>query len=342
AEVRVAAVDIAAAGALREVLATLPATAPLRAVFHVAGLVDATPLAELTPERLDAVLAAKLQGTHALAALTRDCALDAFVCFSSVSGVWGAGGQAAYAASNAFLDAWALAARAAGRRALSLSFGPWAGDGMVDAAMREQLTRRGLRLMPPALALAALEQALQSPSAHAVIADIDWPTFRSRFEAWGPRSLLRELGGETADAAPTQEAAPPLLSALQALAPGAREAHLREWLQAQCSSVLGHRDGRPLDLRRGFFDLGLDSLMAVELRRRIQRALGIEVSTVATFDHPSITELAAHLLSRLGLAPSPLPAPAPPPGPPPGPPPLTPTSQQDLLSLIETEFEALK
>lgn len=340
AEVRVAAVDLAAAGALREVLATLPATAPLRAVFHVAGVVDATALAELTPERLDAVLAAKCQGTQALAALTRDCPLDAFVCFSSVSGVWGAGGQAAYAASNAFLDAWALAASAAGRRALSVSFGPWAGDGMVDAAMREQLTRRGLRPMPPALALAALEQALRSPSAHSVIADVDWPTFRSSFEAWGPRSLLRELGGATPEAAPAPQAAHLLRDTLSALAPGARESHLRGWLQAQCSAVLGHRDGKPLDLRRGFFDLGFDSLMAVELRRRIQRALGIEVSTVATFDHPSISELAAHLLSRLGLDPAPpLPAPDPPPGPPAPP---APSSQQELLALIETEFEALK
>jgi acyl transferase domain-containing protein/acyl carrier protein len=337
AAVQVAAVDVTAADPLREVLATLPATAPLRAVFHVAGVVDSTPLAALTPERLAEVLAAKREGTRVLDELTRHCALQAFVCFSSIAGVWGAGGQAAYAASNAFLDAWAQKARAAGRPALAIAWGPWLGDGMVSEAVGEQLSRRGLRGMPPALALAALEQALTGQTAHAVVADVDWPTFRRGFEAWGPRSLLRELGEAPVDAAPVADAVLPLRDTLAALAPSAREAHLRGWLQAQCSAVLGHPASRSLDLQRGFFDLGLDSLMAVELRRRIQRALGIEVSTVAMFDHPSITALGAHLLTRLGLDAEPPPDAAASP-----PPPAAPISQQDLLALIETEFEALK
>ena len=142
---------------------------------------------------IDEVLAAKREGTRILEALTQAYRLDAFVCFSSIAGVWGAGRQAAYAAANAFLDAWAQSARAGGLPAIAVAWGPWAGEGMINDAARAHLTRSGLRSLPPEQALQALEQALAQDAAHVVVADVDWAVFRESFEAWGARPVLSAL-----------------------------------------------------------------------------------------------------------------------------------------------------
>jgi len=184
ASVRVEAADVADMAAMQALLGALPEDAPVTAVFHTAGMADTTPLAQLTPERLIEVLRPKRDGTRVLEQLTRGRQLDAFVCFSSISGVWGAGRLAAYGAANAFQDAWAQSTRASGRLALSVSWGPWDGEGMAsDAAAKAELARRGLRALAPPQALEALSLALAGRDAHVLVADVDWRSFREGFEA---------------------------------------------------------------------------------------------------------------------------------------------------------------
>lgn len=300
AEVDVVRADVADRDAMRTAIDALDA--PLAAVFHVAGIADKTPLAELGADHLAEVIAAKREGTRVIEELTRGLTLDAFVCFSSIAGIWGAGKQAAYSASNACLDAWALAARARGIPAYAIAWGPWDGGGMADASFRAQLARRGLRAMAPTRALEALGRVLRSGAPNAIVADIDWPAFRQSFEANGEKPLLRELVKPVALEVPVATTATVTLRETLATLPSPERAtRLRTWLAAQCNEEMGFATNAPIDPKRGFFDLGLDSLMVVGLRRRIERALDLRVGVTVAFDYPSLDELTAHLLERTGF-----------------------------------------
>ncbi|MBM2619537.1 SDR family NAD(P)-dependent oxidoreductase [Actinoplanes sp. LDG1-06] len=186
--VTVAACDVADREAVRRMLAGIPADQPLSAVVHTAGIVREAPLAETGVADLHEVAAAKVGGAEHLADLLGDTPLDAFVLFSSVSGVWGGGGQAAYAAANAALDAVAERRRARGLTATSIAWGPWAGGGMAGKDATERLRRLGLAAMEPGRALAVLRQAVADGETTLAVADVDWDRFATTFAAARPPS----------------------------------------------------------------------------------------------------------------------------------------------------------
>jgi short-subunit dehydrogenase/acyl carrier protein len=337
ASVSVAAADVTDRVQMTEALAQVPSEAPLTAVFHAAGIVDATPLEALTPARLEEVLAAKRAGTLLLDELTIGRGLQAFVCFSSIAGVWGAGAQAAYAAANAFLDAWAQAARARGCPALAIAWGPWRSQGMASEEALSSLARRGLRALVPELALAALEQALLADLTHAVVVDVDWEKFRVAFEAWGPRALLAEIERLAPVETAHESEGHPVAAELARRPVAARAPYLRAWLLEQCVILLRHEPGTPLDVRRGFFDIGMDSLMLVELRDRLERGIGIRIAPGVFFSHSNIEALAEHLVTELEPKTSSLPE-LPPDGPESGETAVL-DSDEDVLRFINAKFE---
>ncbi|MEU1807325.1 beta-ketoacyl reductase, partial [Streptomyces sp. NPDC019937] len=159
ARVSVRACDVADRAALQALLMDLGE--PVTAVFHAAGVPQSTPLAEISLREAVDVMAAKVAGAVNLDELLDVSTLEAFVLFSSNAGVWGSGGQAVYAAANAFLDALAVRRRSAGLSATSVAWGMWAGRGMasVEGAAQE-LCRRGVRAMDPDSAVAAMADAV--------------------------------------------------------------------------------------------------------------------------------------------------------------------------------------
>src|SRR6185503_17561346 len=203
--------------------------------------------------------------------------------------------------ANAYLDAWAAAARARGVPAIAIAWGPWDGDGLATAAERAYLAERGLRALAPTAALAALDRAIATGAPHLIVADLAWEPFRASLEAWRPRPLLAELGAGAATTTTTAAPAPAMIGMLAGLRPAARTRHLEDWVAHECAGVLGHGDAADLARDRGFFDLGMDSLMAVRLAARLRDGLGIPISPTAIFDQPSITALAARLLVELAL-----------------------------------------
>ncbi|MGW3819697.1 type I polyketide synthase [Streptomyces sp. NPDC005046] len=300
ARVTLAACDVAD----RDAVAALLAGHVFTAVVHAAGVADAGTVDATTPAAFAAALAAKVGGAAHLDELLGDQELDAFVLFSSVSGVWGSGGQAAYAAGNAFLDGLARQRRDRGLTATAVSWGPWADGGMVaDGDDEERLRRRGLRAMTPASAITSLQRALDRDETLLTVADVDWSRFIVPFTLGRPSPLLGDLPEVRATLAEdTPEAghgSGALAESLAALSHQDRARALVDLVRTHAAAVLGHRGAGAVEADRPFRDLGFDSLTAVELRNRINKATGLAQPTTLIFDHPTAADLAAHLLAEL-------------------------------------------
>uniref|UniRef100_A0AAU3GX85 SDR family NAD(P)-dependent oxidoreductase n=1 Tax=Streptomyces sp. NBC_01401 TaxID=2903854 RepID=A0AAU3GX85_9ACTN len=299
--VTVAACDVADRAALAGLLAGL---GPLSAVVHAAGAGTMGPLRELSVDAMAGSAAAKVAGAAHLDELLDGTDLDAFVLMSSVAGIWGGGGQAAYGAANAFLDALAEQRRARGLTATSVAWGPWAGDGM-SAGQEEPLRRMGLGVLAPALAVRALQQALDRDDTAVTVTDVDWARFHPGFTAPRPSPLLSELAEvrELERAAEQPEQVTDTTSALRArladLPVGERSRTLVDLVRGLAAEVLGHTAADGIDVARPFQEQGFDSLTAVELRDRLRRSAGVRLPSTLLFDHPTPEAVAARLLGEL-------------------------------------------
>ncbi|MFD4318780.1 type I polyketide synthase, partial [Streptomyces sp. NPDC058548] len=308
--VTVVACDVTDRRAVTELVARMSAEGhPIRSVLHAAGISRHASLADTTPDEIADTLAAKTTGAAVLHEVFADTELDAFVLFSSIAGVWGSGGQAAYAAANAYLDALAEHRRAQGLPATSVAWGAWAGVGMAtvgDAA--ERLRSRGITVMDPDRAAAALRLAVAEDEAQVTVADVDWDRFVPLFTGARPSPLLAELPevadlltGASADPAPVPDGLGHRVAALPE-ADGTRL--LLDLVRTEAAAVLGHADTDEIDAGRAFRSLGFDSLTSVQLRDRLAVALGTPLPATLVFDHPSPAVLAGHLRDTLlGLRP---------------------------------------
>jgi NAD(P)-dependent dehydrogenase (short-subunit alcohol dehydrogenase family)/acyl carrier protein len=298
-DVRVVAVDVTDADALgarlAEVRATMP---PLRGVVHAAGaLADAT-IAEMDRARLRAALDPKLAGGWNLHQATLDDPLDLFVMVSSVAGVLGLTGQANYAAGNAFLDSLAAARRAVDRPGLSIDWGPWADIGLAAAAADrgDRLAERGLHSVSPVEALDAFERLLDDDRAQAVVMRLD-------ATRWIAGTQAPTLVAETAGSAATTTSGDDALRDRLAEAPAGarRRLVMEEAVRAQLAPVLRVAPER-IDRNRPLEAMGLDSLMSLEFRNRLEVETGLKLSATLAFNYPTVAHLAAHLADRMNVA----------------------------------------
>ncbi|MGW6626200.1 type I polyketide synthase [Nocardia sp. NPDC055002] len=295
AAVTFAACDVTDRVALAEQLARLP---ELSAVVHAAGVPQNTPLRELSMRELAAVTAVKTVGARNLDELLADRPLEAFILFSSGAAIWGSAGQAAYAASNAYLDALAHTRRQRGATATAISWGAWAGGGMVDDAVAATMRRLGIRPMAPELAIRVLAQALDDDETTLTVTDTDWDRFAPRFTAARPSPLIGEIA-EAATALHDQETettesrstgVPAGLTAVE------QHDYLLAAVRTEVAAVLGYAAPTAIGPDRAFKDLGFDSLTAVELRNRLASRLGMRLPATLVFDHPTPDHVARHLL----------------------------------------------
>ncbi|MFH8637126.1 type I polyketide synthase [Streptomyces goshikiensis] len=310
AEVTVAACDVADRNALRDLLDALPAGQPLSAVFHAAGVPHSAPLAETDVAGLAAVVSGKVVGARHLHDLTREKELDAFVLYASGAGVWGSGGQSAYGAANAALDALAEQRRAEGLTATSVSWGLWDGGGMAGEQGEEFLTALGLRPMEPESAVAALGEALDRGDTCVSVVDVDWSRFAQSFTAFRPSPLIADLPGVrtapdgpaggpseglSGGARPGGAADQGVLARLARATGDDRREILLDLVRRHAAAVLGHPGPQHIEPDAGFRTLGFSSVTAVELANKLGAAVGTKIPATFAFDHPNARAAAARL-----------------------------------------------
>ncbi|MEE4540349.1 SDR family NAD(P)-dependent oxidoreductase [Streptomyces sp. V4-01] len=311
--------DVADRAALAELVARTEAeSGPIRAVIHAAADIRLSPLDVTAADELARVLAGKAGGADHLDALFADRDLDAFVLFSSVSGVWGSGDHGAYAAANAHLDALAERRRGRGLAATSVAWGlwdtpdRWGQDGPPQVVLAA--TRQGLPLMAPEPSIAALHQAIDRGETCTSVVDVDWdrflPVFSSarRHPQFGeiPEAERARLGAPESGAGPdgadpdgTRDVAGQWRSRLAGLSAAEREHDVLEVVHATAAAVLGHTDRDEVAVDRPLAQLGVDSLTSVETRNRLNRAFGLRLPPTLVFSHPTVLALTRRVLADL-------------------------------------------
>jgi acyl carrier protein len=239
-------------------------------------------------------MAPKVTGAWHLHTLTRASSLDFFVLFSSVASLLGSPGQANHAAANTFLDALAHHRRAQGLPGLSINWSAWAEVGAAaDQKIADRIKMKGITTIGPTQGLQVLELLFAHSSSQVGVVPIDWPEFMA--EA-GSVPFFADFKTKASPAVPKP---PEFLQEYKTALPHRRPALLLAQIRFQVAKVLGLSPSKAVDLQHGFFELGMDSLTAVELRNRLQASLGCTLPTTLAFDYPTIEGLQEHLIEKL-------------------------------------------
>jgi acyl carrier protein len=295
AEVVVKPVDVADETALRRALDGIRSTMPpLKGVLHAAMTLDDDLLGRMDQQRFRAVLAPKIAGGWNLHGLTREDDLDLFVLFSSGSSLIGIPAQANYAAANAFLDGLAVHRRALGLPALAVNWGAIKGVGYVarHPELEGRLSFEGVDGIGVDDACAALELALRRDLGRVAVSRIDWRRWTDGTAPTTPE------GAEPVAATTTNGSVGALRKQLTEASPGERAALLERYLVGFAATVLDS-DPERVDPRRPITEMGLDSLMAVELQAAVRQHLDVEVSLIEVLEGMTLHRLSDIVLEQV-------------------------------------------
>jgi acyl transferase domain-containing protein/NAD(P)-dependent dehydrogenase (short-subunit alcohol dehydrogenase family)/acyl carrier protein len=274
--------------------------APLRGVVHAAGVLDDGVLTRQSWNRFATVFAPKLSGAWELHRQTRTLSLDFFVLFSSAAGILGSPGQANYAAANVFLDALAHLRRRQGLPATAIDWGPWANVGMAastTAAAGAQLRSQALRIDPDE-GVRLMVQLVAGGLTQAAVLPVDRPQLIGLWPTAIVPPLLAAIKPKEVASTSTASIDAKMLAKLRATPPAERADVLASFIRAQIIEILGADPADPPDLSRGLFDMGMDSLMALELKNRLQNVIGQTIPPTLVLEHPTIEDLSTYLIDE--------------------------------------------
>jgi acyl transferase domain-containing protein/NADPH:quinone reductase-like Zn-dependent oxidoreductase/NAD(P)-dependent dehydrogenase (short-subunit alcohol dehydrogenase family)/SAM-dependent methyltransferase/acyl carrier protein len=302
-EVRVVSADIGAPDDVRRLFEEIKSSAqPLRGVFHLAMVIDDAPFTALTSERMQAVIAPKAHGAWLLHEATRKMDLDCFVMFSSVSSIFGNPAQGNYSAANAFIDALAHHRQALGLPALTVNWGVLGGEGYVarNERVADFLARQGTNAISAGEAMALLESFLCAGSAQAISIRVDWKKWRQFFRGMQENPLLERIFAALENEE-TVGATSSWRSRIDAASPAEKQAVICQAVREAVGSVLrvkpdSLREDQPLT------DLGLDSLMGVEIETSLEAAVGVALPPTSLMRARTIGQIASLIAGHLGGA----------------------------------------
>ncbi len=300
AEVVVAACDVSDREQVTELIASVPAEFPLGMVVHTAGLLDDGAFGALTGERVERVLAPKVDAAWYLHECTEHLDLRGFVLFSSAAGVIGSPGQANYAAANAFLDSLAAYRQTLGLPGISLAWGQWAqATEMTDHLEQEnpaRMMRSGMGALSNEEGLQMFDAACATARELIVPVRLDQRVLHSSAQVGQLPALLSDL---LKGAKRRVSKGRSLAARLAGVSESEREKLVLDMVRGEAAVVLGHSGPGAVDAQRAFKDLGFDSLTAVELRNRLNVATGLQLPATLVFDYPTPAVATNYLLGKL-------------------------------------------
>jgi acyl transferase domain-containing protein/acyl carrier protein len=302
AQVIVEAADVARESDVARVLTAARESMPsLRGVIHTAGVLDDGVLLHQDATRLANAMAPKVAGAWNLHKLTQEDPLDFFVLFSSIVALAGTAGQGNYAAANAFLDALAHHRRSKGLPALSINWGAWAAGMASELSTRDQrrYTDVGVILIPPELGIQTMASLIAQDAAQVSVLPIDWPQFLRQFQDTGEPPFYSELSKRAASARTAVARPSQLLHQLKEARPNRRRHVLAAFVRDEVSSILGLDPSQPLDSDQPLSEVGVDSLMAVEIRNALGRPLSQTLPVTLLYDYPTVNALTDYLAGKL-------------------------------------------
>ncbi|MCC6892486.1 MAG: SDR family NAD(P)-dependent oxidoreductase [Anaerolineae bacterium] len=302
--------DVSNAAAVARVIDGIQSNMPpLRGVIHSAGLLDDGVLLHQDWSRFTTVLGPKVNGAWYLHNATWGLPLDFFVMFSSVASLLGSSGQANHAAANAFEDALAYHRQALGLPALSINWGAWSEVGAaVDRNVVETAGQRGFGTISPAAGLDILGALMRGSAPQVGVVPMQWAKFLQPFTGHEPPFLADQIPVEApkvvkiaasagGSAASVSSSTAEVLSQLTSAKPERQRSMLVSYVQERARKILGVESARAIDERMPLNELGLDSLMAVELRNALTSGLALKRPLPATlvFDYPTVEAIADYL-----------------------------------------------
>jgi myxalamid-type polyketide synthase MxaE and MxaD/epothilone polyketide synthase C/epothilone polyketide synthase D len=296
ARVTVARVDVTDRAEMERVLEGVAASGmPLSGVVHAAGVLDDGLLSQQTSARFRRVMAPKILGALHLHTLTRGCPLDFFVMYASVAGLLGSPGQGNYAAANTFLDALAHHRRVEGLPATSIDWGGFSEVGLAAAQDNRgaRMASRGMRSLTPAEGLTALRRVLDGGRSQVGVAPLDVRQWVEFYPAASSPMLSRLLAEAPAGVGRAAGEAG-LVEQLARAEPAARTSLLLGFVRGHVARVLRIAEGK-LDPSAPLTSFGMDSLTSLELRNRLEAALGVQLPATLLWTYPTVTALCGHL-----------------------------------------------
>jgi len=302
--VKVLKADISKGAEVSGMLEALSGMPPLKGIIHSAGVLDDGILMKQDMGKFRKVISPKAEGAWNLHEATRGIKLDFFVCYSSVSSVLGSAGQSNYAAANAFLDGFVHERRRQGLHGLSVNWGPWelgmaAGMENRDA---ERIAAQGFRAISSDEGFKILERLLLQDETRACVLPVNWDKYiRYHYRGEIPPFFEAISGGSSGKRGVSGEKSA-ILEKLEGALAGERCTVLIDYVQMQAAAVLHLKSAKRVPSDQGLFDLGLDSLMAMELKNRFETDLGRPLRPTLVFDYPTVEAIAGYLVEEMGMA----------------------------------------
>ncbi len=288
---------------LAEIAESLP---PLRGIVHLAGVLDDGVLLRQNWERFVKVMAPKIAGAWNLHLLTQGLSLDFFVSFSSIASLLGSPGQGNYSAANAFLDSLAHYRQGQELPASSINWSPWGETGMaaeLGSLGEQRWAAAGVSAIALSEGMEVFERLLTGSAAQTGVLPVNWPRFFQHFATEVEPTFLSQIASETYSQAGNEpnwkSQKSQLLQKLTAASAKQRPAILTAHIQQDVATVLGRERSQIIDPQLGFFDLGMDSLMSLELKNRLQGSLGQTLPSTLLFEYPTIKALVEYLIAEV-------------------------------------------
>ncbi|WP_445627530.1 SDR family NAD(P)-dependent oxidoreductase [Nostoc sp. DSM 114167] len=298
AAVEVCQADVGDFEQMSRIFANIQKTSyPLRGIFHLAGVSGRkAQLSECTLDDIAEVFQAKVRGSWNLHQLSLATQLDYFVLFSSAGAIWGAKEQGLYDAASHFMDALAHLRHLQELPATSLNWALLAGNGIVSQDYEDWLKQIGMKEIALDTAFAAMNAIMESGKTQILLADVDWARFKSIYQSKGNKPIFDKLGEYPTSAKEIPQSTS-TRSLLEEIPPGERREHLFEYIGKQVAIILGNK--QMPDPEQGFLEMGIDSLLSIELKNRLEKGLEVALPASLIFDFPNIRRLVDYLVEQV-------------------------------------------